>query len=270
MSRSILSMFFVLLVSPQILAAPCAGTKFTPDDQIRLTHSKVLLVTHPSTIWEGRFASKAGIDASVIDAKNHGIPVVYLQSASGSQAQLNTYFYSDCRPTYVAESEDGRLGFDINATHVISVGGHWEECQRTTLEYLFATSWSKKRGVNLTLTQVMDGIFGLGDTLPADAPYKNDVLRFLEVVSYGRPKLKYQTKKITLLEMMGIIGDKNLQHQFLRSILPPFNEVAREYEVQLILNGELLEVLRKGNVANPPILKLEYINTQIDDTHIPR
>ena len=53
--------------SHAVWAAPCGVPDFVDPGAVALDDKSVLIVTHPSTQWDGRFASKLGMDAAVSD-----------------------------------------------------------------------------------------------------------------------------------------------------------------------------------------------------------
>src|ERR1700748_2176116 len=113
LKRSLILSFFALAAAPA-LAAPCAAPDFTQPANVNLSNESVMIVTHPSTLWDGRFASKVGMDAAVIYAKHHNIPVIYLAGNNSNE----TYFFSDCKPTYWVQSSGGEFSFDVAPNHV--------------------------------------------------------------------------------------------------------------------------------------------------------
>ena len=262
---------FVFLLLPFISVASwgasCPTPTWTASNQVKLNEGPVMIVTHPSTQWDGRFVSKLGMDAAVAFAKQQKVPVIYLQDSAPSNNQ--TYFFSDCNPTYWVSSSGGEFNFNVPSRHVLSVGGHWEMCQKTTLKDLFYNNWSKVTEGNLRLTQIMDGIYSYPtDYMYSSDPYYKDLTAFLKIVTYGRPS-NWPFPKTSLLENMGIINDSQLQIQYLKRNLPPYQQINPKYTVELVINGKQVEVLRQGTGANPPTLTLEFYNTAYRGGSIP-
>jgi hypothetical protein len=257
--------FLLLLIASPALAAPCGPHVFTAADQVKLGTDSALIVTHPSTQWDGRFASKLGMDATVKYAKGHKMPIVYLTDANSGNGN-DTYFFSDCNPTYWFHSSGGEFSFDVQARHVYSVGGHWELCQSTTMDDLMS-KWSKLPPGDLVLTEVMDGIYSVPEkTIYPSDPYYNDYQTFMKIIMYGRPDA-WPFPKINLLEAMGMIKDNiDLQVEYLERGLPPYGRLGKAYTVELWLNDVKMKTLQKGQGSKPPRLKIEFVNTLYDDS----
>ncbi len=238
------------------MAAPCGPHSYTNPADVKLSAPAALLVTHPSTQWDGRFSSKIGVDAAVAFAKSRKFPVVYLEGVSGQ----DTYFFGDCEPTYWVASYGGEFSFEVAPNHIYSVGGHWELCQRLTQETLMQI-WSTKTGVDLTFTEVLDGLYSYGAYVLESDPYRADFRRFIEVVSYRRPGPDWPKPKLNLLEMMGIIGDRNLQIAYLKRNLPSYSQLGPEYETQLWYNGQMVEVLAPARTMPKHIFKVEFVDS---------
>jgi hypothetical protein len=245
-------------------SAPCPKPVFTPGSSVRFAGKEALIVTHPSTLWDGRYSSKAGMDAAVQFAKKRALPVIYLQGDYAS----NTYFFADCEPTYWVDSAGGEFSFDVTAEHIYSVGGHWELCQETTLRDLMR-SWQKNLpGKNLTLTQVMDGIYTYGEHFKSNDSYYTDFSRFMEIIFYGNPRDNWFVRKLSLLESMGIVKDSAQQIEFLKRNLPDFRSF-KNYTVELWVNAVKVETLQAGKDASSPLMKLEFLNSVYAGGDIP-
>jgi len=246
-------------------AASCAEPVFTDPAHVYLAGDAVLIVTHPSTQWDGRLACKPGMDAAVQYAKKHGHQVVYLQD-SMVQDTNPTYFFADCDPTYWVSSEGGEFSFRIPVRHVYTVGGHWEACESETMSCLMS-AWSAKTE-DLTITFVMDGIYTAGWFTMPEAIQKR-LKGFLNVVTYRNPRDEWMIGKLSLLELMGIAKDRRTQIQILRQVLPPYAELSRDYQVDLYLEGKKVATLQQGRGDHPPVLKIEYIDSLYEGGYIP-
>jgi hypothetical protein len=247
------------------LAAPCGTHGWTDATRVALPADQpVLIVTHPSTLWDGRFSSKVGMDAAVAYAKKRSYPVIYLEDNADEQ----TYFFSDCSPTYWVDSSGGEFAFRVPSNHVYSVGGHWELCQANTQSDLM-TAWSSKRDVPLTFTQVLDGLYAYGQYVRSDDPYANDFNRFMDIVSFRKPGYDWPKRKHNMLEMMGVIQNDAREVEYLKRGLPPFTQIHASYKIELWYNGRMIETLRQGRPTNPPVLKMEFIDSLYEDGYAP-
>ncbi|MCB9091552.1 MAG: hypothetical protein H6621_09045 [Halobacteriovoraceae bacterium] len=262
---SIFSFFIIwFLSSTQVFAyAPCPQVSFTEPQDVKYSSDKLLIVTHPSTLWDGRYSSKMGMDEAVKFAKSNQMTVIYLQG----QDERDTYFFSDCNPDFWVSSGGGEFSFDITANHVYAVGGHWELCERNTQEDVMK-SWSERgEKVNLTYTHILDGLYAYGGMTKYADPYREDLEDFLNIVSYRNPRDRWFIEKLSMLELMGIIKDKDLQIEHLKRNLPPYQSFGffQDYKVVMVYNNEELEVLQQGASETSPVLTLEYVNTVYED-----
>jgi hypothetical protein len=266
MITRIISAIFLASMVSQTFAASCSNIRFTRPSELKLKGDKLLIVTHPSTLWDGRFSSKAGMDAAVAFAKAHRFQSIYL----AGEDSKDTYFFADCDPSYWVSSYGGEFSFSVTANHIYSVGGHWELCQATTQRDLFTNNWKLNRRENYTFTQVMEGLYMYGQHVQTSDPYYDEFSRFLEIVTYRNPRDPWYIKKLSLIEMMGIIKTPELQIEYLRRNLPPYQNLPPEFEVQLVVNGQLIEILRKSSITkNPPIMTLEFIDNLYSAGTIP-
>jgi hypothetical protein len=250
-----LSLCICIAAATVAQAAPCGPFQFT--DNPKLAGDKLMIVTHPSTLWDGRFASKVGMDAAVIYAKKRGIPVVYLEG----QDAPDTYFFSDCAPDYWVPSYGGEFMFEVPARHVYSVGGHWEMCQLTTQNDLMK-AWGKKRGMDLVFTQVLDGLYAYGGYVLGTDPYAADFKRFMDIISFRKPgEDEWPKRKLNMLEMMGVINHEARAIEHLKRGLPRWTDISDEYEIRMTLNGKFVEVLRPGKGEKPNTLTFEFVDS---------
>jgi hypothetical protein len=236
--------------------ATCPKHDLTDPARVRLSGDQVLIVTHASSNFDARASSKRGLDDAVHFAKEHRIPVVYLQDDSPP----NLYFMDDCDPAYWVSSVDGEVGFDLKASQVYVAGGHLELClSRTLHDILFL--WSRQPRRSLTITYLMDAVYSNGKSIEESAPYYRDFERFMGVVTYGRPGGEHWPK-LTLLETMGIIKKESHEIEYLRSILPHYERtMPPDYRVELRLNGSAPRVLRAASGRNPPTLQFHFVDS---------
>ena len=128
--------------------------------QVRLKSEAVLIVVHPTSTYDARYASKRGIDEAVRFAKVQKMPVIYLQDDSPEEF----YFPQDCAPDHWVYSDEGELNFEVAPAHVYVAGGHLEMCLSTALNEILY-QWAKKAPRNLKITFFMDGIYSNGKVI---------------------------------------------------------------------------------------------------------
>ncbi|MCM2324446.1 MAG: hypothetical protein NDJ90_14405 [Oligoflexia bacterium] len=252
-----LGLLLALVMPLAANALQCPPPNFTPPDQVKLTGDEVLVVTHPSIAFDGRMASKVGMDQAVRLAKSRKIPVIYLKD-DGPESE---YFFGDCSPDYWLHSVDGDISIDFQPSHLYTVGGHWELCQSRTLhDVMFAWSRQGKKR-DLKITTFMDGVYMKGSmSFQETDPYHDAFQRFVGIVNYGRGGEAFNNK-LTMLEAMGIIVNGPKQLDFLTRSLPHYERTLPDYRVQIVLDGSSPKVLQKGKGFNPPTLTFEFISS---------
>ena len=234
----------------------CPKHAFTDPAEVRLAGNSVMIVTHASSNDDGRIATKLGVDQAIRFAKEHRIPVVYLQDDRPEDA----YFMEDCKPDYWVSS-DGGVGFDVPASRVYLIGGHLEECMSTTVHDVLL-QWSRKPKRDLTVTYFMDGIFSNGRYVQSTDPWSGRYHRFISIVTYAKPAGEH-FQKVTLLETMGVIRDERRQYEYLERILPHFERTMPDYRVELKLMDAPARVLQRGRGERPPVLRFHFIDSAV-------
>lgn len=254
MNRHMKKLLFAALVLCSGLAhAACPPRALKTPDQVSLADDSVLIVTHASTSYDARLASKPGIDLATHFARRQGMPLVYLQDDAAGQ----NYFTEECTPEYWVFSPNGELGFQVESSHVFVAGGHLEQCLFTTVNEVFF-SWSGQDQRDLTLTFLMDAIYSSGELIREDDEYYSDFSAFMRVLTHGRTD-EDAPPKITLLETMGVIGQQKRAVEYLKRVLPNFeNTLSSDYRVELYLNGAEVAVLQDAPAWNSPLLKIRF------------
>lgn len=248
----------ILGIHASFALANCAASSLTLTDpaKLQLNADKVMIVTHASSLYDGRISTKFGIDEAVSYAKSRKIPVVYLRDSN----PLADYFVSDCQPDHWVRSEDGEVNFDVAPTHVYVAGGHLEECLSRTLHDVLY-SWAKQPQRSLTVTYFMDGIYSNGKSISEADPFYADYQRFMGIVTYSRPAGEH-FPKLTLLETMGVILKEAQQNAYLERILPHFRRtLGKAYRVELRVSGSQMKVLQRGEGERPPVLRFEFVES---------
>ncbi len=247
----------LLLLAP-VAHALCPPRTLTPPEKITLRGDAALIVTHASSNDDARAATKIGLDAAIALARGQRIPRVYLQDDRPEEA----YFMDDCQPDYWVHSNGGELSFPVNVPHVLITGGHLEECLQHTLHDILL-SWARRPAEDHSMTLFMDAIFSNGKLIEEEDPYYNDFVRFLGIVSYGRPGGEHYPK-LTLLETMGVILKPALQHEFLKRTLPKYaRTLGSGYRVVLAVNNEREYVLQPGSGWRPPVMRFHFVDSAI-------
>ncbi len=238
--------------------ARCPEHAFTESRQIRLDQRPVLIATHASASFDAEYSAKRGIDEAVRFARDRNMQIVYLQDDRDDPK----FYADDCKPDYWAYSEGGEIGFSIPSNHVYLVGGHLELCMANTLNQLL-DKWSKEPIGDRTVEVLMDGVYSNGRSVDESTPYYSDMMRYVQIRSYGRPAGEHWGK-ITMLETMGVIIKEAQQYRYLESILPQWRRsLPAGYRVELRLNDSSPHVLQQGNGARSPVLRFQFVDSAV-------
>lgn len=250
-----------LAMQAGLAAAGCPPHAMSEPSRVKFKGDELMIVTHATSFHDARFSSKRGIDEAVRFAKEHGIPVVYLQDESPEQY----YFMEDCSPDHWVASKGGELPFEVSASHVYVVGGHLELCLSATLHDLIY-QWSRQAPRNRKITYFMDGIYSNGKLIdPADAFYK-DFERFMAIVAHGRPGGEHWPK-LTLLETMGVIVREDHELDYLKQILPRWDRTfPANYRIEVQLNDSVKKVLRTADGWHPPTVLFRFVDSALSFT----
>lgn len=248
--------FCSLLVSQFAGAASCPPHKISEPANVIITSKEVLIVTHASSNFDGRYGAKPGADRAIQYAKSRGIQTVYLQQEKIGEA----FYVENCEPDYWVYSESGNLKFDVPASHVYSVGGHWDNgmCQSQTVADLLDI-WGKQPPRPLTLTTFMDGTYMEGRQFEPTDSYYGDLAGFRTILFYELPSTM-ASQKMTLLEAMGVIKNETKKMEFLERNLPHFERsLSRDFRVELKVNDRI-KLLQEGR-GTKPLLRLEFLSS---------
>ena len=240
----------------QTAQASCPEPRFTDPGAIQIKDRAVLIVTHASSVFEPRHATKYGVDAAVRFAKQGKIPVVYLVDES----PLQSYFFEDCQPDYWVKSIDGDIAFPVNVQQIYLAGGHAELCLSRSIHDLILQAAQRSQR-NLTVTYLMDAVYSNGKTVDESDPFYKDFTSFLSVVTYGRPGGE-RWPKLTLLEAMGAIKRLEWDYMYLKELLPRWDRTfSEDYRVELQMGELETRVLRRGAGLKPPTIKFHFIDS---------
>jgi hypothetical protein len=262
MLRLLLALSLLLLARPGL--AECAPHRVSDSAQIKLKGDAVMIVTHSTSTHDARFSTKRGLDEAVRFAKSRRIPVIYLQDDSPE----TYYFMEDCNPDHWVFSQGGEITFEVAPSHLYIVGGHLELCLSETLHDVIY-KWAKRAPRNLSVTYFMDAIYSNGKSIEPEAPYYRDFLRFMGIVSYGRPGGEHWPK-LSLLETMGVIVREDHEMEYLKQVLPRWDTTfPASYRVELQLNDSVKKVIRPADGWRPPTLLFHFVDSALNLTTPP-
>lgn len=257
-NRLFATLLAVVLLGPALAWASCAAPRFTPARELRIATEEVLIVTHASSYYDPRHASKYGVDAAVRFAKERGMPVIYLVD---DESPIQNYFMEDCKPTHWVKSVDGEVEFKVRSQRVYLAGGHLELCLARTMSDL-TLQWSKRRNrQNVSYEYVMDGIYSNGKLIEPEDKFYADFERFMGVVTYGRPGGE-AWPKLNLLETIGVIKKTEDDYAYLARVLPHWERTfGREVRVELQLDDLAVRTLQAGAGGNAPSVRFHFLDS---------
>lgn len=242
--------------------AGCRNHVISAPEKVKIRGEEVMIVVHQTSTYDARFGTKRGADEAIRFAKERKIPVIYLQDETPDEY----YFMEDCHPDYWVLSHGGELTFEVTASHVYIVGGHLESCMSFTLHDIIY-QWSRRPPRSYQITYLMDAIYSNGKMIDPSAPYYRDFVRFMDVVTYGRPGGEHWPK-LTLLETMGIIIREEDEFDYIKQILPRWDRTfPSNFRVEVQLNNSVSKVLRSAPGWFPPTVKFRFVDSAINLTN---
>jgi hypothetical protein len=236
----------------------CPPHEFSAPSQVRLAGAAVMVVVHATSTHDARFSAKRGVDEAVRFARDKGMPVIYLQDDTPDRY----YYMEDCRPDHWVFSGGGEISFAVAPTQIYIVGGHLEMCMSVALHDILL-QWARMLARDRSITYFMDAIYSNGKEIdPSDAFY-GDFIRFLDVVTYGRPGGEHWPK-LSLLETMGVVIRQDHQFEYLRQILPRWQATLPDtYRVELQMNDLPRKVLRAAEGRSAPTLLFRFLDSAL-------
>lgn len=249
-------LFALLALCSGLAHAYCPPRTLSTSDEVKVGQDSLFIVTHASTRYDARLATKSGLDQATHYAKMRGIPMVYLQD----EAVEANYFTEECAPEYWLYSPSGELGFEVQSSHVYVAGGHLEQCLFTTVSEVIS-SWAGQEKRDLSLTYLMDAIYSSGELVKDSDEYYADYSLFMRVLNYGRGE-DAAWPKITLLETAGLIRRQDRVVDYLKRTLPDFKTgFSRAYRVELYLNDDEVAVLQDPPLWDTPVLQIRFVDS---------
>ena len=190
---------------------------FAEPSELQLSESTVAILTHCSQRFDPLRQTAPSVQRVVSTMKSQSLPVLYLHDRYNSLNPAWCYLYDDWNPTAYISSDVGNIDFKIpTVTHVVCMGGFFEQCERSTVTDLVRL-WRRDNGKsNFRITQVVDATFNVAAYVNFTDVY-NDKVR-----GYFKQKLSLHQKAVLGLdEVLARIDDKTLIPRFLQRQLPP-------------------------------------------------
>lgn len=249
----------VLVLCVRAAWAVCPPHALSPPAAVELDADAVLIVVHATATHDARYATKRGVDEAVRFAKDKRIPIIYLQDDTPE----GFYFMADCTPDHWVFSQGGEIRFAVPPAHVYIAGGHLELCMSAALHDILL-QWANNSPRDLTVTYLMDAIYSNGKLIDDAAPYYGDFVKFMDIVTHGRPGGEHWPK-LTLLETMGIIVSEDHELEYIRQILPRWDTTFPDvYRVAVQMNDSVKKVLRPASGWHPPTLLFHFVDSALN------
>lgn len=189
------------------LFASCLDIQFSDPSNMHLEADEVLVVTHPSSVWDPRSSAKAGVDFTMQQAKKANYPTIVLQHKIES-----TYYQADCSPSFYVQSQSGEFSFGIKASTVHLAGGQFQQCFRTSLREISRQLAEKSRDARVHI--FAEAVYATAQYFPQDAYPKFS--QFSQLVGQGP---SYTPIYFTLGQILRILESPTRQLDLLEAFL---------------------------------------------------
>ncbi len=223
---------------------------FTKSTDLQLTQPTVAFVTHATRHFDPLCLTQPGVNRVVETMKKHQLSILYLHDEHNQNNPGWMYLYRDLKPTAFISSDVGK--FDVNLAtvrHAISLGGYFGQCQRSTVQDIIRCWRRDAKTENLRLTQVLDGIFCVGEYVRWEDPFRPDFRSML----YDDLRKRHPNSAICLADSLSLIRDQDLAIDFLCRQIPA---IPADVNVQIDFFGSTETVLYLGD--DFPTLTLAY------------
>lgn len=255
---------------------PCPIPSFTPENQIKLSSDSLLIVTHPSDVYDGRRVAKPGIDKAISWAKKEKIPLLYLWEKD--PALNHGYYPESCSADYTIASVEGEHTLSDLPNHIISIGGRYDRLETTgcmvrTHRDIFK-AWSKKTNEDLKLTIIADATYLYGAMHPDDLAFDmwwSEINRITNTTGTQDDNRRI----LSLTEMLEILAKfedemewgrkSNLAKlSFISDHIPNSDIISPQYQIEYQVNGRK-KIYRKSNIKDPKV-KIPTLLIEVKET----
>lgn len=251
--------------------------RFIPHEQIKIEGDRVLIVTHPTDVYDGRRVAKPGIDKTMAWATAQKIPTIMLWEPD--PALNHGYYPEQCHADFIISSTEGEHGLKNLPNHIISIGGRFDRlettgCQMRTMRDIFK-AWSVKKDEDLKLTIVADATYLFGAVHADDLAYDiwfNELSRITGTTG----KEDDNRRILSLTEMLEILAqhEDNLDWgrkshlaklSFLSDHIADISPIGPQYQIEYKVFTRK-KVYRPSNITDPkvkkPTLLIEIISSE--------
>ena len=224
--------------------------QFTPPDELKLDQSTVAFFTHSSRHFDPLCLTQPAVNRVSEKMKAARLPTVYLHDQYNEKNPGWMYLYRDWKPTAFVGSDVGKIDIDVTAVrHAISLGGYFGQCQRSTVQDLIRCWRRDAAAENFRVTQIVDGIFCVGEYIKWEDPYRPEVRGLL----YDDYRKRHPNSAICLAETLSHIRDQDLAIEFLCRQIPPLPG-----DVNIVIDFFGYDETIQVGPSNAPTLTIAY------------
>lgn len=248
----------LITIAVMSLRLPDAGTfedchwqpHFTDPADLQIRDSTLAILTHSSRHFDPLGQTQPAVNRIVATMKSADRPVIYLHDKYNQKNPAWMYLYDDRRPTAIVASDVGHIDLDLSAVrHVVFAGGYFGQCEQSTVSDVIRYWRRDAQEQDLRATQVVDGIFCVGEHVGSEDAYSK------RVRSYFYDKLRKQHPKavISVDQILSMIEKPDSAVTLLCRQVPP---VPADVNIMVDYFGHVETVQFVD--ADAPMLTLAY------------
>lgn len=190
---------------------------FTEPADLQIAASTVAILTHSSRAFDLTGETQGAVINTVAAMKAAELPVLYLHDRYNPGNPPWMYLYDDWKPTAYLASDVGNIDINVSKVqHVVSLGGYFGQCQRTTLTDVIRLWHRDGLDHDMRLTQVVDGVFTVGQHINSEDSYSEKVRSFRRDTLLKR----HPGAVLTIGQVVSRIEDADQMAVFLQRQLP--------------------------------------------------
>lgn len=236
--------------------------------------AQTLIITHPSSQYDGRMVSKPGIEQSIATAHERNIPVIFLKEPDPALERY--YFVKPSERDLVVNSVEGEHSLRDLPNHVISAGGRFDACQWRTMRDVFK-SWDFTRDQDFHYTIIADASYVYGEKIFPDnfefEVWRREIDRITTITEQQASENEALIPKriLSLAEMMDIMtlaeneldwnGSHLKQLNFLATHVADTTPIPRMYRIEIKVPGRK-RVYRESMITDPRV-KIHTVTIEI-------
>lgn len=191
--------------------------RFTEARDLQLDKATVAFFTHASRHFDPLCITQPAVVRVADKMKAASLPTVYLHDRYNSKNPAWMYLYRDRRPTAFVSSDVGHIDLDFSSVrHVISLGGYFGQCQRSTVEDSIRCWRRDGKENDFRITQIVDGIFCVSEYMKGSDPYYFKVREYF----YDYLRSLHPKAVISVHHTLRCIDDRDLSIDYLCRQLP--------------------------------------------------